>query len=91
MDENGKSMVFGKAYSQKSNMEKVIQHIRLLVVNKKVWNYVVLHAKNPQAAGWYEEQMKALTGLDPVSVVEISPVVGANAGIGAASVALMFD
>jgi uncharacterized protein len=91
MDENGKSRVFGKAYSQRSNMEKVIHHIRSLVENKKVWNFVVLHANNPLAATWYAEQMKSITGLEPVSVVEISPVVGSNAGIGAASVALMFD
>jgi DegV family protein with EDD domain len=91
MDENGKSIIFGKAYSQKSNMEKVIQHIKTLVKDRKVWNFVVLHAKNPGAAKWYEDQMKVLTGMDAVSVVDISPVVGANAGIGAASVALMFD
>jgi uncharacterized protein len=91
MDENGKSSVFGKAYTQKSNMEKVIHHIRSLAENKKVWNFVVLHANNPLAAKWYMEQMKSITGLEPVCVVEISPVVGVNAGIGAASVAFMFD
>jgi DegV family protein with EDD domain len=91
MDENGKSIVFGKAYSQKSNMEKVIRHIRELADGKKVWNYVVLHANNAAAADWYTAEMKSLTNLEPVSVVDISPVVGANAGIGAASVALMFD
>jgi hypothetical protein len=30
-------------------------------------------------------------GLDPVASVNISPVIGANTGIGAASVALMYD
>jgi fatty acid-binding protein DegV len=91
MDEQGKSLVFGKAYSQKMNMEKVVDHIRTLAEHQKVWNYVVLHANNPGAARWYEEKMKDLTGLDPLSLVEISPVIGANAGIGAASVALMLD
>ncbi len=91
MDEQGKSLVFGKAHSQKTNMEKVLHHIRTLLTGQKVWNYVVLHANNPRAAQWYEEQMKNLTGLDPVSVVEISPVIGANAGIGAAAVAIMLN
>jgi uncharacterized protein len=91
MDENGKSLVFGKANSQKTNMEKVVQHVKTLVTRQKVWNYVVLHANNPRAARWYEDQMKNLTGLEPASVVEISPVIGANAGIGTASVALMLD
>jgi uncharacterized protein len=91
MDEHGKSLVFGKAYSQKTNMEKVLHHIKTLLAGQKIWNYVLLHANNPRAALWYEEQMKNLTGLDPVSLVEISPVIGANAGIGAAAVAIMLD
>lgn len=91
MDENGKSMIFGKTYSQKSNMDKVMHHISTLMKDKKVWNYIVLHANNHVAARWYEDQMRKLTGLEAVSVVDISPVVGANAGIGAASVALMWN
>jgi fatty acid-binding protein DegV len=35
--------------------------------------------------------MQKLTGKAPVSIVNISPVIGMNAGIGAVSVALMFD
>ena len=35
--------------------------------------------------------MEDLTDKKPVSVVNISPVIGANAGIGAAAVALLFD
>lgn len=91
MDENGKSMVFGKTYSQKSNMEKVMEHIKAISKDKNIWNYIVLHANNDEGAQWYSEQMKNLTGKDPKSVVNISPVIGANAGIGAASVAFMFD
>ncbi len=91
LDENGKSMIFGKTYSQRSNMEKVMNHITDLVKGGKTWNFVVLHANNPLAAKWYEDRMRELTGLDAVSVVDISPVVGAHAGIGAASVALMLD
>lgn len=91
MDENGKSMVFGKTYSQKSNMEKVMEHIKAISKDKNIWNYIVLHANNDEGAQWYSEQMKNLTGKDPKSVVNISPVIGANAGIGAASVAFMLD
>jgi fatty acid-binding protein DegV len=34
--------------------------------------------------------MNDFTGKEPVAVVNISPVIGANAGIGTAAVALMF-
>jgi len=91
MDENGKSVVFGKTYNQKSNMEKVMQHIKTISTNKNIWNYIVLHANNHEGAQWYNEKMKNLTGKESASIVNISPVIGSNAGIGAASVAFMFE
>jgi fatty acid-binding protein DegV len=35
--------------------------------------------------------MQALTDKKPASIVNISPILGANAGLGAAAVALLFD
>ena len=91
LDETGKAIVFDKAFNQKSNMEKVMKHIKSGSVEKKIWNYIVLHANNEKSASWYSEKMEILTGEKPVSVVNISPVIGANAGVGAASVALMYE
>jgi len=91
IDESGKAVVFGKAFSQKANMEKVISNIMSAGKGRKIWNYIVLHANNPDAALWYTEKMEIHTGIKPVSVVNISPVIGANAGVGAASVALMYE
>lgn len=91
MDESGKAIVFDKSFNQKANMEKVMGHISKICREKPIWNYIVLHANNYEAASWYTEKMESLTGKLPVSVVDISPVIGANAGIGAASVALLLD
>ncbi len=91
MDEKGASYIFGKTYSQQSNMEKVMQHLHVMCEGRVIWNYIVLHAQNADAAAWYANKMKTFTGKDPVAVVNISPVIGANAGIGTAAVALMFE
>ncbi len=91
IDESGKAIVFDKAFNQKSNMEKVMGYITKLVREKKTWNYIVLHANNSDAAKWYTEKMIEITAMEPVSVVNISPVIGANTGIGAAAVALLCD
>ena len=91
IDKTGKAFVFDKAFSQKSNMEKVMGHIRKISESNRIWNYIVLHANNVKAAEWFSEKMETLTGRKPVSVVNISPVIGANAGEGAASVALLYD
>jgi DegV family protein with EDD domain len=91
MDQDGKSLVFGKTYSQKANMEKVIDHIKEITNERKVWNYIVLHANNPDAANWYAKQMKLISQKDAIASVNISPVIGTSAGIGAASVAFMYE
>jgi hypothetical protein len=91
IDESGKAIVFDKSFNQKANMEKVMSYITKICQEKTIWNYIVLHANNTDAAQWYSERMETLTDKKPVSVVNISPIIGANAGIGAASVALLFD
>jgi fatty acid-binding protein DegV len=91
MDENGNSFLFGKAFNQKKNMEKVMQHIRFICEGRGIWNYIILHAQNTDAAEWYTKKMNELTNKMPIAVVNISPVIGSNAGIGSASVALMLN
>ena len=91
LDQEGKAIVLDKAFSRKANLEKVISHVKKSIESGSVWNYVVMHANNLQDAEWYIEQMRKLTGKEPVSVVNISPIIGANAGVGASAVALMTE
>ena len=89
LDETGKAIVFDKTFNRKANMEKIMNHIRLQTQERPIWNYIVMHANNPAAAEWYKTKMEALTGKKPASVVNISPIIGANAGVGASAVAFM--
>jgi len=91
LDQSGKAVLFDKTFSQKANMERVMSHVKKINDDKKIWNYIVLHANNTRSAEWFSGKMERLTGKKPVSVVNISPVIGANAGAGAASVALLYD
>jgi fatty acid-binding protein DegV len=59
--------------------------------NRPIWNHIVMHANNRPAANWYARKMAALTKKPPLATVNISPVIGASAGLGAAFVAFMFD
>jgi DegV family protein with EDD domain len=89
LDENGKAIVGDKAFSPRANMERIMKLISKNIKDKPIWNYIVMHANNPEAAAWYTSRMEALTGKKPVSVMNISPIIGANAGIGASAVAFM--
>jgi DegV family protein with EDD domain len=91
MDSEGNSSLFDKAYTQKANMRKVMKHINNFLQGNKVWNYIILHAESEETAQWYITEMKKLTGKDPVSLQNISPVIGLSAGKGTAAIALMAE
>lgn len=91
MDSDGKSMLFGKSFSQESSMKKIIRHIQKTGKGKSIWNFIVLHAHNPEGADNIAHQMTLVSGKEPVSVVDISPVIGMHAGIGTIAIALLFD
>lgn len=90
MDENGKSFLFGKTFSQEASLNKIYTHILKIGRGKTVWNYIILHAHNAEGAIKAEEKMMQITGKKAVSVVDISPVIGMHAGNGAIAISLLF-
>ncbi len=90
MDEAGKSLLFGKTFSQKASLNKIFKHIEKISQGKSVWNYIVLHANNPEGAKKVELIMVDITEKKPISVVDISPVIGMHAGNGAIAISLLF-
>lgn len=91
MDEEGKSLMFGKTFSQKASLKKIFKYIEKIGRKKSVWNYIVLHAHNLDGAKSAEIKMLEITGKKPVSVVDISPVIGMHAGNGTISISLLFN
>jgi len=91
MDDDGKSILFGQTLSQGANIRKVMKHIEKISTGKTIWNYIVLHAHNAEGAQIYVDKMTKLTGKQPISVVDISPVIGMNAGNGTIAVSLLFN
>jgi DegV family protein with EDD domain len=91
VDENGKSVLFGKTFSQEASLNKIYRHIKKSGAGKSVWNYIIMHAHNPEGAERAGERMYEMTGLRPVSTVDISPAIGIHAGNGAVAVSLLFN
>jgi DegV family protein with EDD domain len=89
MDENGRSILFGKTFSQEASLNKIYSHILRISRGKTVWNYIMLHANNPDGAQKAEEKMRQITGKKAVSIVNISPVIGMHAGNGAIAISLL--
>jgi DegV family protein with EDD domain len=91
VDESGKSILFGKTFSQESSLNKIYRHIKKISAGKKVWNYIIMHAHNVEGAQKAEEKMFEMTGLRPVSNVDISPAIGIHAGNGAVAISLLLN
>lgn len=91
MDPDGNSLLFGNTFSQRASLNKIYKHITNLSRTKQVWNYIVLHANNFDGAEKVEEKMFEIIGKKPVAIVNISPVIGMHAGLGALSVSVLFD
>jgi hypothetical protein len=91
MDKNGKSLLFGKTFSQEASLNKIYKQIKKICIGQTVWNYIILHAHNPDGAEKAQEKMVAITGLKPISVVDISPVIGMHAGNGAIAISLLLN
>lgn len=91
VDENGKTFMFGKSFSTKGSMKKVIRNLAKLVRGNQVWEYAIMHANNPEAADWYAAEMEKVTGKKPVFVDNASPVLAANTGEGVVGIAVMLE
>jgi uncharacterized protein len=91
VDEHGKSKLYGKTFFRNSNLKKMFSMIEHLDKSKIIDQYVVLHANDPERASLCERDMLTLTGKHPLYTSNVSPVIGAHAGKGSVSVAMLFN
>ncbi|MBD3414953.1 MAG: DegV family EDD domain-containing protein [Candidatus Aminicenantes bacterium] len=91
LDEQGKAMAYGKSFSRKSNMKKIIHEIKSMSEKNQIWNYAIVHAQARERAHTYASKLHSAIGQRPAYIVDISPVVGAHNGIGAVAIAFMFE
>lgn len=91
MDDQGKSLLFGQTFSQNASLKKIYAQIQRISQEDQVWNYIILHAHNPEGALQVQTKMVELIGKTPVSVLDISPVIGMHAGVGAVAVSLLLN
>lgn len=91
VDDEGKSVLFEKSFTEKANMHKVMKGIRKVLQDHEIWEYAVTHAGAPENARWFVNEMKRLTGKDPLFLEHVSPALVANTGPGVIGVSLMLN
>jgi hypothetical protein len=91
LDDEGKTYLFSKSFTQKGSMMKSLNSIKKLLRKEQLWEYVITHAKNEEGAQWFATELEKLTGKKPVFIDHASPALVANAGPGVVCVALMME
>jgi DegV family protein with EDD domain len=91
LDSEGKADAFGKSFSRRGNIKKIMRTIKERTDREKLWNYAIVHAQNRERAEMYAEQIEKSIRRKPAYIMDISPVIGVHNGIGAVGIALMFE
>ncbi len=88
VDDNGKGIAYGKSFSRKANMNKILKIISSLAEKKEIWEYAIVHSAAESRANKYAEKLTSITCKAPVYVMPLSPVIGVHNGIGAVAIGI---
>jgi hypothetical protein len=91
VDREGKSVLYGKAFSTRANVNKILRMVADRHREHPLRSYAVVHAKAPERAEQLARRLREIVGKDPLYIMEISPIVSLNAGPGALSVVTMSE
>ncbi|HSA97045.1 MAG TPA: DegV family protein, partial [Acidobacteriota bacterium] len=89
--ETGESKIFGKAFSQRGLLKKILRRLKSIARDGFAGDYCILHAHNPRDAAAYAGEVESVLGRPPAFTIDISPAIGANAGVGTVAVAFLRD
>lgn len=89
LTEEGKTFLASKSFTQKASMRKSLNIIKKVLNINPLWEYAITHANNPEGVAWYTNELKKLTGKEPVFINSASPALVANVGPGVVCVALL--
>lgn len=91
LDEEGKGSIAAKAFSEKSNTDKILQIMKKDHAEKKITRFNILHANAEKRAHELKERTAALLGYEPEYIMNISTIVGMSAGVGTVAVSYMCE
>jgi uncharacterized protein len=91
LDDEGKSILYGKAFSVRRNVEKIVGMVARRHAESPLRWYAVVHGHDPEAGGELASKLERELAFPPLFVEEISSIVALNAGRGAVAVATMAE
>jgi hypothetical protein len=91
VDGAGKSSLYGKSFSEKANLRKLVVMAAEIHRREPLRYYAVGHSAAPEKAAALAAELERTLGFPPLFITGISSVVALNAGPGAVSVVTMSE
>lgn len=88
VDENGKGIAYGKSYSRRVNLKKILNIVSDLSQTNEVWEYGIVHSDAETRAYLYADRLTSILKKPPAYIMPLSPVVGVHNGIGAVAIGI---
>ena len=89
LDAEGGALLHGQAFSRKANLRRILDLVGEFVGTDPIRHYAVVHAGNLDGAMRFGDMLEGKTGLKPLFIQEISPIIALNAGKDTIAVAIM--
>lgn len=91
LDKNGDSELHGRPLLRKTNFNQILEMIQSPHNDSRVKKYAIGHVRAPEEAKELAKMIETETDLTPDYTMDISPLIGAHAGIGAVSVSYITE
>ncbi len=91
LDREGKSILYGRAFSMRANAKRIVSMVKATSRRGRIASWAVVHGVAPAAASDLAQRIESVLGISPEFVMEISPVVGLNAGRGTVAAVLTLE
>lgn len=86
IDESGKGIAFGAAFSQKGITSRIMKLVDEAIQSEGIEDYCIVHADNLALALEYKDLMRSKIGKEPAFITEISSIVAIHSGPGCVAV-----
>ncbi|MFW6422290.1 MAG: DAK2 domain-containing protein, partial [Candidatus Bipolaricaulota bacterium] len=91
LDSQGASELYGKAFRFSTNINKIIDMMEEARNQNPLRYYSIGHVNAPSAAEDLTRRLKSKLGQEPEYIMNISPMIGAHAGLGAVAVSYLTE
>lgn len=88
IDEDGNGIVIGNAFSTNGNTKKIKELVDEIMKDKTISRYSLVHANASDRLEEYKKYYEELLGKEAEYIMEISPIVAMNAGIGCVAISV---